>query len=55
MHFVNDVSFCHIQDKMLSKKEILDHQDLFVGRRATNYGDYIKHDEFWTLNLGIHH
>ena len=34
-----------LQDKLLSKEEILNHQDLFVGSRATNYGN-MKHDEF---------
>jgi len=32
------------KDKALSKDEILIQQDLFVGSRATNYGNY--HDEF---------
>ena len=35
-----------MQDKSLTKEEILNHQDLFVGSRATNYGNYMKHDEF---------
>jgi len=34
------------KDKSLTKEEILNHQDLFVGSRATNYGNYMKHDEF---------
>ena len=32
---------------MLSKSEILDQQDLFVGSQATDFGDYlVRHDEF---------
>jgi len=32
---------------MLSKKEILDRQDLFASSQATNYGNYFaQHDEF---------
>ena len=32
---------------MLSKEEILSHQDLFVGSQATDFGDYfLRHDEF---------
>lgn len=35
------------QDKKLSKEEILQHQDVFVGSRATEWGGYLKrHDEF---------
>ena len=35
------------QDKRLTKAEILDHQDLFVGSQATDFGDYLtRHDEF---------
>ena len=35
------------QDKVLSKAEILDQQDLFVGSQATDFGDYfIRHEEF---------
>jgi len=31
----------------LSKEEILDHQKLFTGSQATDYGDYLaRHDEF---------
>ena len=35
------------QDKKLTKKEILDHHDMFVGSQATDFGEYlVKHDEF---------
>lgn len=37
------------KDKVLTKQEILEEQDLFVGSQATDYGDYlmkIHHDEF---------
>ena len=35
------------KDKVLSKSEILDQQDLFVGSQATDFGDYfVRHDEF---------
>lgn len=35
------------KDKKLTKAEILEHQDLFVGSQATDFGDYLtRHDEF---------
>ena len=35
------------KDKQLTKREILDNMDYFVGSQATNYGSYLnKHDEF---------
>ena len=35
------------KDNFLSKSEILDQQDLFVGSQATDFGDYlVRHDEF---------
>ncbi len=35
------------KDKVLSKAEIMDQQDLFVGSQATDFGDYfVRHDEF---------
>jgi hypothetical protein len=35
------------KDKKLSKKEIIDNYDLFVGSQATNYGESLqRHDEF---------
>ena len=37
----------HTQDKVLSKEEVLQHQELFVGSQATDFGDYlVRHDEF---------
>ena len=36
-----------LQDQRLSKEEILQHQDVFVGSQATDFGDYlVRHDEF---------
>lgn len=36
-----------LQDKMLSKEEIVSNFDLFVGSQATEWGDYMmRHDEF---------
>ena len=36
-----------VQDKKLTKEEILQHQDVFVGSRATEWGKYLnRHDEF---------
>ena len=35
------------KDEMLTKAEILDQQDLFVGSQATDFGEYlVRHDEF---------
>lgn len=35
------------KDEVLSKAEIMDQQDLFVGSQATDFGDYfVRHDEF---------
>lgn len=35
------------KNKILSKAEIMDHQDVFVGSQATDYGNYfMRHDEF---------
>lgn len=35
------------KDNVLSKAEIMDQQDLFVGSQATDFGDYfVRHDEF---------
>ena len=32
----------------LSRSEIFDHQDLFVGSQATEHGQFfVRHDEFW--------
>lgn len=35
------------KDNFLTKSEILDHQDLFVGSQATDFGKFfVRHDEF---------
>lgn len=35
------------QDKKLSKEEIMENQELFVGSQATDFGNYLtRHDEF---------
>lgn len=37
-----------LQDGELSKSEILDHHDVFVGSQATDFGEALtrEHDEF---------
>ena len=37
-----------LQDGSLTKSEIVDHHDLFVGSQATDFGEAFKydHDEF---------
>lgn len=36
-----------LQDKKLTKEEILNNYDLFVGSQATDFGDALtRHDEF---------
>lgn len=36
-----------LQDKQLTKEEILQHYDTFVGSQATDFGEYlVRHDEF---------
>jgi len=43
--FINFI--CVFQDNELSKEEIMEHHEVFVGSQATNYGDALyKHDEF---------
>jgi len=35
-------------DGKLSKEEVLDKYDIFVGSQATDFGEaLVKHDEFW--------
>lgn len=38
------------QDQMLTKEEILENWNMFVGSQATNYGEDLtrNHDELWT-------
>lgn len=44
-HLIYEADFN--KDKVLSKAEIMDQQDLFVGSQATDFGDYfVRHDEF---------
>lgn len=35
-----------VQDGKLTKEEILDKYDVFVGSQVTNYGEALLHDEF---------
>ena len=43
----NPYTYTHSQDKVLSKDEVLDSYDLFVGSQATEWGSYMmRHDEF---------
>jgi len=45
-HTTVNVSMC-FQDNQLSKGEMMEHYEVFVGSQATNYGDYMhKHNEF---------
>lgn len=39
-----------VQDQMLTKEEILQNWNMFVGSQATNYGEDLtkNHDELWT-------
>ena len=39
--------FVSIKDGMLTKKEILDKHDIFVGSQVTDFGEALaRHDEF---------
>lgn len=41
-------SFIYFQDGRLTREEILDKFDLFVGSQATDFGEALtRHDEFW--------
>ena len=47
-------SFC-FQDGKLTKEEIVDKYDLFVGSQATDFGEaLVRHDEFWAPDRGTH-
>ena len=49
MHIIYMVHiiYMYLQDRKLTKEEILHHQDVFVGSRATEWGEYLnRHDEF---------
>ena len=38
---------CLLQDGKLTKEEVLDKYDIFVGSQATDFGDALtRHDEF---------
>lgn len=39
----------HCQDQMLTKEEVLENWNMFVGSQATNYGEDLtrNHDELW--------
>lgn len=43
------------QDGKLTKEEIVDKYDLFVGSQATDFGEaLVRHDEFWAADRGTH-
>lgn len=44
------------QDKQLTKEEVVNKYDLFVGSQATDFGDALsRHDEFWSLLCLVYH
>lgn len=47
VHQVIDLTAFCFQDQMLTKEEILDNWNMFVGSQATNYGEDLtrNHDE----------
>lgn len=46
---LTDVLFSSYQDQKLTKEEVLDNWNMFVGSQATNYGEDLtrNHDELW--------
>lgn len=43
------------QDGKLTKEEIVDKYDLFVGSQATDFGEaLVRHDEFWAADRGTY-
>lgn len=47
--------FFLFQDGKLTKEEIVDKYDLFVGSQATDFGEaLVRHDEFWAADRGTH-
>lgn len=48
-------SFLSHQDQKLTKQEILDNWNMFVGSQATNYGEDLtrNHDELWSLKMFV--
>lgn len=46
-YLFNTCIFCPAQDGRLTKKEILDKYDVFVGSQVTDFGEaLLRHDEF---------
>lgn len=46
-HLLINCAFCSLQDGRLSKQEILDSYEVFVGSQATDFGEVLlRHDEF---------
>lgn len=44
---INNWSLCLLQDGKLTKEEIVEKYDLFVGSQATDFGEaLVRHDEF---------
>lgn len=47
VHVLTSCAFCLLQDGRLSKQEILDNYEVFVGSQVTNFGEVLlRHDEF---------
>lgn len=47
VHLLTSCAFCPLQDGRLSKQEILDNYEVFVGSQVTNFGEVLlRHDEF---------
>ena len=45
-HLINEAD--NDDDGVLTKEEIVEKHDLFVGSQATDFGDILlRHDEFW--------
>jgi len=47
------IKYYFFQDQMLTKEEILENWNMFVGSQATNYGEDLtrNHDELWTSRV----
>lgn len=48
-NILTEVLFSSYQDQKLTKEEVLDNWNMFVGSQATNYGEDLtrNHDELW--------
>lgn len=48
-NILTDILFSSHQDQKLTKEEVLDNWNMFVGSQATNYGEDLtrNHDELW--------